>query len=100
MLYGKGQNVRLFRTRPRTLRGTGGRMLVRLGPDACGAALEKPGCSPMEMRGKAMNDYVFVDEAELNTTKKLSYWINLALKFNEMAKALPKKENGVFKKRN
>jgi TfoX/Sxy family transcriptional regulator of competence genes len=68
------------------------RMLVRLDPQVYEAALEKPGCRPMEMKGKPMNGYVYVDELELNTAKKLGYWISLALGYNKVAQASKKKK--------
>ena len=40
----------------------------------------------MDFTGKVMKGFVFVDEAALNTKKKLEYWMNLALEYNKMAK--------------
>jgi TfoX/Sxy family transcriptional regulator of competence genes len=63
------------------------RMMVRLNPDRYEEVIEKEGCKPMDFTGKVMRGYVFVDAEVLNTTKKLEYWIKLALEFNTIAKA-------------
>jgi TfoX/Sxy family transcriptional regulator of competence genes len=68
------------------------RLMVRLNPDLMDEVMEKEGCSPMDFTGKIMKGYVFVDLEELNTKKKLEYWINLALEFNAIAKASKKKK--------
>jgi len=43
-----------------------------------------------------MKGYVFVDADELNTKKKLEYWMNLALEYNKIAK--PSKKRSASKK--
>ena len=53
--------------------------------------MEKEGCRPMDFTGKVMKGYVFVDIDVLQTKKQLSYWVNLALDFNKIAKASKKK---------
>lgn len=68
------------------------RMMVRLDPAVYEAVLEKEGCTPMDFTGKVMKGYVFVDAAVLNTSKKLDYWVQLALDFNKKAKASKKKK--------
>jgi len=68
------------------------RMMVRLDPLVYEEALEKEGCTPMDFTGKVMKGYVFVDAAELNTNKKLDYWVQLALDFNKKARPSKKKK--------
>jgi TfoX/Sxy family transcriptional regulator of competence genes len=68
------------------------RLMVRLDPVRYDEAMEKEGCRPMDFTGKAMKGFVFVDVEALNTKKKLSYWIELALEFNKEAKASKKKK--------
>jgi|SRR5437868_14558055 len=67
------------------------RMMVRLDPAKYDEAMEKEGCRPMDFTGKVMKGYVFVDAATLNTKKNLRYWIDLALEYNDIAKASKKK---------
>lgn len=68
------------------------RLMVRLNPAIYDAVMEREGCTAMDFTGKAMKGYVFVDIAALNTKKKLQYWINLALEYNEIAKPSKKKK--------
>ena len=65
------------------------RLMVRLDPALYAEAMEKDGCQPMDFTGKIMKGYVFVDKNVLNTNKRLRYWMDLALDFNE--KAIPSK---------
>lgn len=67
-------------------------IMIRLNPDILDTVLEKEGCTPMEMKGKVMKGYVFVQNAELSTRKKLEYWMKLALDYNPIAKASKKKK--------
>lgn len=67
------------------------RLMVRLNPETYDEAMEKEGCKPMDFTGKVMKGYVFVDINVLNTKKKLSYWVNLALEYNKIAKSSRKK---------
>jgi TfoX/Sxy family transcriptional regulator of competence genes len=67
------------------------RLMVRLDPARYEEVMEKEGCTPMDFTGKIMKGYVFVGINALNTKKKLSYWINLALEYNKIAKASKKK---------
>src|ERR1700743_1540884 len=62
-------------------------ILCRIGPDEYEAALEKPGCRPMQRNGKAFKDYVFVRQEEVRTKKSLDYWVQACLGFNEQAQS-------------
>ena len=68
------------------------RLMVRLDPAKYDEAMEMEGCQPMDFTGKVMKGYVFVDIDALNTKKKLSYWVDLALEYNKVAKASKKKK--------
>ena len=68
------------------------RLMVRLDPAIYEDVIEKEGCRPMDFTGRIMKGYVFVDIEALNTKKKLSYWISLALAFNKTAKASAKRK--------
>ena len=72
------------------------RMMVRLDPEKYEEVMEKSGVKPMDFTGKIMKGYVFVDAGELNTKKKLEYWMNLALEYNKIAK--PSKKRSAKKK--
>ena len=68
------------------------RLMVRLDPAVYEDVLDKEGVTPMDFTGKVMKGYVFVNIDALNTTKKLAYWMNLALTYNKIAKASKKKK--------
>jgi TfoX/Sxy family transcriptional regulator of competence genes len=68
------------------------RLMVRFDPAMTDVLMEKEGCTPMNFTGKIMKGYAFVDIEVLNTKKKLSYWLKLALDFNAIAKASKKKK--------
>lgn len=67
-------------------------IMVRLDPSMQDELLEKEGCKPMDMGGKVMKSFFFVDESVLGTTKKLAYWLQLALGYNKIAKASKKRK--------
>ncbi|MEN9569675.1 MAG: hypothetical protein RL172_906 [Bacteroidota bacterium] len=66
-------------------------VMIRLNPNLFDEVLEKPGCIPMEMTGRMMKGFVFVDEAALTSQKQLNYWVQLALEYNPYAKSSKKK---------
>lgn len=68
-------------------------LMARVGEDVYLNALEKPECLPMDFTGRPMRGYIFVTPDGFDTDKALSYWIDLCLKFNPLAKASkPKKK--------
>ena len=74
-------------------------LLVRVGKDRQRDALARPGARPMEMRGRVMEGYVYVDPDTLSETR--SPWLQLALDFvqslppkNPDGKQSGRKENG------
>jgi len=67
-------------------------IMVRIDPELADEALEREGVSPMVHSGRVMKGFVFVNEAALTTKKKLAYWVNLALDFNQFAKSSKKKK--------
>jgi TfoX/Sxy family transcriptional regulator of competence genes len=69
------------------------RLMVRLDPEKYDEVLEKEGCTPMDFTGKIMKGYVFVTINALTTKKELKYWIELALKYNDIAKPSKKKKS-------
>lgn len=67
------------------------RLMVRLDPLVYDEAMEKEGCKPMDFTGRIMKGYVFVDADVLTTKKKLDYWVQQALEYNKVVKAIKKK---------
>jgi TfoX/Sxy family transcriptional regulator of competence genes len=55
-------------------------LLLRIGKDAHAHVLRRPGIRPMEMRGRPVEGYVYVDPGVLDDTA-LQDWVQLALAF-------------------
>jgi len=68
------------------------RLMVRFDPAMNDEIMDKEGVKPMDFTSKVMKGYAFVDIDELDTKKKLEYWIGLALDYNKVAKASKKKK--------
>jgi TfoX/Sxy family transcriptional regulator of competence genes len=66
------------------------RLMARIDPAEQEAALQRPGCKPMDFTGRPMRGFVFVDLAVLKTSKQLAKWLDLALAFNPKAVASKK----------
>lgn len=69
-------------------------LLARVGKDAQAAVLTRPGTRKMEMGGRVMQGYVFVDPSALNKAS-VGSWLKLARTFVE---SLPSKEKTIAKK--
>src|ERR1700681_2313326 len=65
-------------------------LLLRVGKDNQREALARPGSRPMEMRGRTMEGYVYVDPPALDG-RALRAWLGLALAF---VRTLPPKPPG------
>ena len=63
-------------------------LLVRVGPDAHEDALANPGTRAMQMRGRVMTGYVYVDPAP-NGARMIRSWVQRALRHN---RTLPPKK--------
>lgn len=67
-------------------------LMCRIGPDAYEKALENGGVRPMDFTGRPMKGYIFVEPDAIDLDDQLSYWIDLCLAFNPLAKASKKKK--------
>jgi TfoX/Sxy family transcriptional regulator of competence genes len=65
-------------------------LLVRVGKDRQQEALGRPGARPMEMRGRTMEGYIYVDPPAL-TGSTVQSWLQLAVAF---VQTLPPREAG------
>lgn len=63
---------------------------LRVGKDRQGEVLARPGARPMEMRGRVMEGYVYVDPSAL-TDGDIEAWLRPALAF---VQTLPSKTSG------
>lgn len=71
-------------------------LMVRLDPALHEMALKRKGCREMDMTGRTIRGFVFVNQAGLGTQKELDCWVGLALDYNTRAKAAqwPRKTGG------
>ena len=65
-----------------------GALLLRVGKEAEAAALGEPHTRPMEMAGRKMGGYIYVDTVALVDKKELARWLQRAL---DHVSALPPK---------
>ncbi len=72
----------------------GHRLMARIGPDAEAAALQRPGCRPMDFTGRPMRGFVFAAADFLRTERQLALWLDLALAFNAAAKPSAHRRTG------
>jgi TfoX N-terminal domain len=70
-------------------------LMVRLGPEAAGHALERPHVRQMDFTGRPMKGMVFVEPAGLNESA-LRHWAGAAA---EYARGLPPKQASPARKR-
>lgn len=62
-------------------------IMCRIGAAQAATEIEKGGCRQTVMGGRAMKDYVDVDDSDLRSAGSLEYWITRCLRFNPEAKA-------------
>jgi TfoX/Sxy family transcriptional regulator of competence genes len=66
----------------------GEELMVRVGPEAYEAALEKPHAREMDFTGRSLRGMVYVSPQGIGTNEQLAVWIEQGLKF---VRSLPKK---------
>jgi TfoX/Sxy family transcriptional regulator of competence genes len=71
---------------------SGDSIMCRIDPAIHESAVERDGCSTVNMRGRDLRGWVYVDQDVLRTEKALKYWVDLALDFNRYAKTSTKKK--------
>lgn len=67
----------------------GNRLMVRVGPPQYEAALQKPHAKPMDLTGRPLRGFIFVQPAGLRTRQALQRWLLLGLRY---AASLPVKK--------
>ena len=66
-------------------------LMARIGETVYLDELEKPECLPMNFTGRPMKGYIFVTPDGFDNEEDLSYWLDLCIAFNPLAKASRKK---------
>ncbi len=67
-------------------------LMARIGEEAYLKELNKEECLPMDFTGRPMRGYIFVKESGIDKEEDLSYWLDLCLAFNPMAKSSKRKK--------
>ncbi|RED48181.1 TfoX/Sxy family protein [Seonamhaeicola aphaedonensis] len=68
-------------------------LMARIGEAVYEKELKKPYCLPMDFTGRPMKGYIFVTPEGFDSEDDLSYWLDLCIAFNPLAKASkPKKK--------
>ena len=62
-------------------------LLCRIGEKAQEKVMGKDQVIPMNFTGRSMKGYIFVVEEGFKSKRELSYWLQLCLDFNPIAKA-------------
>ena len=62
------------------------RMMCRVDPALHDALVKRKGCRTVVMGGRKYRGYVYVDAEAVGTKRALTYWIELAVKYNEAQK--------------
>lgn len=70
-------------------------LMARIGELAYDKEILKDCCLPMDFTGRPMRGYIFVTPDGFDMDKDLSYWINLCLIFNPLAKASKSKKKNL-----
>lgn len=67
-------------------------LMARIGEDAYKIESTKEVCLPMDFTGRPMRGYAFIIPDGIDQDADLSYWLDLCLAFNPLAKASPRKK--------
>ena len=67
-------------------------MMCRIDPGIHAEVIKREGCRTVIMKGQEYKGYVYIHEDSIKSKRDLDYWVNLALDFNKIAKATPKKK--------
>ncbi len=67
-------------------------IMARIGEDACQAVKDRKGYLPMDFTGRPMKGYVFITPEGYDLDEDLTYWIQLCIDFNPLAKRSKKRK--------
>lgn len=67
-------------------------MMCRIDPARSEEVLDKTGCREMDFTGKPMKGWVMIDDSGMKNQAELKFWIDLALDYNQHAKASKKRK--------
>ena len=67
------------------------RLMARIGEEAMPGALNKKGCHPMDITGRPMKGFVFIDPEGFDLDSDLENWVQLAVDYNPFAQKSKRK---------
>jgi TfoX/Sxy family transcriptional regulator of competence genes len=67
------------------------KLMARIDPASMDAALERPGCREMDFTGRPMKGFIFIEPVGTDMDEDLESWVEMALKYNPMAKSSKKR---------
>ena len=70
---------------------SGDDLMCRIDPAIHDEVTQKKGCRAVFMKGREYKGYVYIDETGIKNEEDFKYWVNLAVEFNDSAKASRKK---------
>ena len=73
-------------------------LMLRIGEEAYAEEINKPECLPMDFTGRPMKRFIYITPEGFDMDDDLSYWLQLALDFNPIAKASKKRVKRSFPK--
>lgn len=62
------------------------RLMARVGEHVYSEALQKSGCRPFDITGKALKGFVLVGEEAIDLDDELEYWVQVSLDYNPLAR--------------
>jgi TfoX/Sxy family transcriptional regulator of competence genes len=68
------------------------KLMLRINPESLPSLDSQDGWEQMMMSKTVMKGYILVSEDVLNRKDELSFWVDMALEFNPLAKASKKKK--------
>lgn len=68
-------------------------LMVRINPDIDTGSLHKEYHRPMDLTGKSMKGFLFVNPEGTDLDHDLEYWVQLALDYNPFARASKKRKS-------
>ena len=68
------------------------KLMLRINPESLSSLDSEDGWEQMMMSKTVMRGYILVSEDVLNRKDELSFWVDMALEFNPLAKASKKKK--------
>lgn len=71
------------------------KLMARINPLDYETLLKMPNVKPMEFTGRPLKGFLFIEPEGIDSADDLSYWIQLCIDFNPLAKSSKKRKNNL-----